>query len=192
MFCDFQEMFEVSISLHKIGLYLQLDPSRLQAFMNAGGKDAEALVLDEPLDIGQWRTFADNLEKEIKEDEEADDDDREKVDMVSEYATEDLAAHMMAWFFADINVAFLLNEPRNDREREWAKKSAARLVPWSTNDTWRDVLGDPFTDSMRPIYWDQKALVRFSHAGGLGALYGDWVCVFIPRSCSAHKLDSSR
>jgi len=55
-----------------------------------------------------------------------------------------------------------------------AEEAADRLVKYSTSGTWRDILGDPLTDSMRPLYWDKKALVRFSHAGGLGALYGDW------------------
>lgn len=185
-------MFEVSVSLHRVGLYLQLDPRRLKAFMNAGGRDAETLVLDEPLDIGQWRVIATKLEKEVENNEEADDDDRERVGQISEQATEDFAAHMMSWFFADMNVAFLLNDPQNDREREWARKSAERLVRWSTSDTWRDVLGDPLTDSMRPIYWDEKALVRFSHAGGLGALYGDWVRVFVLWGCSTHEPGLSR
>jgi len=147
-------MFDVSITLHKVGLYLQLDPSRLRSFMAAGGADVEKLVLDEPLDIGSWRKIAGKLDKQLKNDEEADDDDREEVGIISDKASEDLAAHMMVWFFADVNVAFLLNEPLNEKEKEW--------------------VGDPLTDSMRPIYWDQKALVRFSHAGGLGALYGDW------------------
>lgn len=178
MLCDCKQMFDVSITLHKVGLYLQLDPSRLREFMRAGGSDAEKLVLDEPLDIGEWRKIATKLDKKVKNDEEADDDDREEVGKVSDKANEDFAANMMVWFFADVNVAFLLNDPRNDQEKEWAEKSAGRLVKWSTSSTWRDVLGDPLTDSMRPIYWDHKALVRFSHAGGLAALYGDWVRVF--------------
>ena len=182
MYCDFKKMFDVSIGLHKVGLYLQLDPSRLRDFMKAGGRDAEKLVLEEPLDIGEWRRIATRLDKKVKNDEEADDDDREEVSTISDKAEKDVAANMMAWFFADVNIAFLLSDPRNEQEKEWATKSAERLVRWSTSSTWRDVLGDPLTDAMRPIYWDKKALVRFSHAGGLGALYGDWVRVFSPRS----------
>lgn len=173
-FCDFKQMFDVSIKLHEVGLYLQLDPSRLRSFMSSGGKDAEKLVLEEPIDLGQWRKIANKLEKQVKNDEEADDDDREEVGIISDKASDDHAAHSMVWFFADVNVAFLLNDPLDEQEKKWAEEAADRLVKYSTSGTWRDILGDPLTDSMRPLYWDKKALVRFSHAGGLGALYGDW------------------
>ncbi|KAJ7593529.1 hypothetical protein C8J56DRAFT_1162352 [Mycena floridula] len=60
-------------------------------------------------------------------------------------------------------------------EKRWAKKAMKRLVHWSTDSNIRDSLGDPLTDSMRPIYWSKPLLIKFAQAGGLAALFGDWI-----------------
>ncbi len=122
-------MFDVSITLHKVGLYLQLDPSRLRSFMAAGGADVEKLVLDEPLDIGSWRKIAGKLDKQLKNDEEADDDDREEVGIISDKASEDLAAHMMVWFFADVTSRSCSTSPSTRKKRSGLR---SLLADWSS------------------------------------------------------------
>lgn len=190
-YCDFTTIFDVSMKLNQIGLYLQLDPPRLRALMAAGGKGLETFVLDEPLDIGPYRQELSRINKILEDDEEADDEDREAVQTIDDLATQDLAAHIMVWFFANLHVAFVLNEPRSDAERTWKEKALKRLVKWSTSLTWRDVLGDPLTDAMRPIYWNKYALVAFSHAGGLASLYGDWVSTILASLIIIRRLIAS-
>lgn len=174
-YCDFKTIFDVSFTLHQVALTLQLDPPRLRAFMAGGGKELETFLLDDPLDVGAYRRFATRLERELDNDEEADDDDRMELSNITDAAEEDYAAHSMIWLFADLHVAFLINKPTNDDERRWAKKAADRLAKWSTSKALRDILGDPLTDSMRIIYETPSALVKLSHVGGLAALFGDWV-----------------
>ncbi|KAF5343983.1 hypothetical protein D9758_012903 [Tetrapyrgos nigripes] len=175
-YCDFPTVFEMTLTLHKIGLYLQLDLPRLWALMAVGGLSFENFLLDEELDIGPYRTLHRKMAKHLEKDEEADDDDREVVQAISDNAGKDLAVYAMAWFFVDLHVAFILTDTKGQPERQrWAEKALHRLVNWSTASTWKDVLGDPLTDSIRPIYWNKDAMVKFSHAGGLGSLYGDWV-----------------
>ncbi|TDL25053.1 hypothetical protein BD410DRAFT_76648 [Rickenella mellea] len=160
--------------LHQVGLFIQLDPSRLQAMMAEGGSDLEAFLLDEPVDVGPWRRYAYQIERDVERDEEADDDDRFNASDVHEKAGEDLAAHILIWLISDINVAFVLGEPSNEDELRWADKAMKRLVKWSTDPFYRDLLGDPLTDAMCPIYWNESLLVKFSQNGGMAALYGDW------------------
>jgi len=175
-YCDFPTIFDMVITLHKVGLYLQLDLPRLWALMSVAGPSFEHFLLDEELDIGPYRTRTRQIAKQVEKDEEADDDDREILQKISDRAEKDLAAYAMTWFFVDLHVAFILPGKDASPEKErWAKKAMVRLVKWSTSETWRDTLGDPFTDSIRPVYWNKDALVAFSQAGGLGSLFGDWV-----------------
>jgi hypothetical protein len=74
-----------------------------------------------------------------------------------------------------VHVAFLINQPTNVQEKEWAAKAQPRLAGWSTQPIWCDALGDQLTDAMWPVYSTPSVLVKFSHAGGLLALIGDWV-----------------
>ncbi|KAF8188887.1 hypothetical protein K438DRAFT_1677036 [Mycena galopus ATCC 62051] len=169
-------MFQVGITLHQVGLCLQLDPPRLRAAMAAGGHELEAFLLDDDLDVGDFRKAALVIERRVAADVESEDADRMAAGEIEDVAEEDLAAHVLSWFVGDISVAFIMNEhaESDDDEKRWASKAMTRLVHWSTNDTLRKALGDPLTDAMRPIYWSMPLLIKFSHAGGLGALFGDW------------------
>lgn len=174
-YCDFRQVFEIGFELHKVGLYLQLDPARLRAAMAAGGEDLVSFFLREPLDVGPYRRSAWRIEQAVEMDPEANDEIRMKASDFSGKASDDLSAHIMCWIIADVNVAFVMQEPQNSAEQEWARLACQRLVSWSTDAAMRDTLGDPLTDAMRPLYSNPPALLQFSHAGGLGALFGDWV-----------------
>ncbi|KAJ7154858.1 hypothetical protein C8R43DRAFT_1186165 [Mycena crocata] len=177
MFCDWEKMFDVGLTLHQVGLCLQLDPPRLRAIMAGGGPELEAFLVDDELDIGDFRKAAVLIEKRVAADVESEDADRIAAGEIEDRAEDDLAAHVVSWFYGNLSVAFILNE--NDQsdvdEKRWARKALARLVHWSTSSTCRLALGDPITDAMRPIYWSKPALTKFSQAGGLAALFGDWV-----------------
>ncbi|KAK7033720.1 MYND-type domain-containing protein [Favolaschia claudopus] len=175
-FCDWPTLPAVSFTLHQVGLCLQLDLPRLRAAMTVCGEELESFLLDEALDIGDFRKTALAIEKRVDKDTEADKSDRLDASGAQIMAETDMAAHAMGWFFADTAVAFLLNEnsSQNADAKRWARKAMTRLVDWSTSPTMRAALADPLSDSLRPIYWSQPLLVRFSHAGGLAALYGDW------------------
>ncbi|KAJ7135084.1 hypothetical protein C8R46DRAFT_649532 [Mycena filopes] len=176
-FCDWETMLEVGLILHQVGLCLQLDPPRLRAVMASGGRELEEILLDDELDVGEFRTAAVIIEERVAADVESEDTDRMAAGDIEEEAEQDLAAHVVSWFYGDITVAFILNEhPGSDvDEKRWAGKALKRLVHWSTSPTFRSALGDPLTDAMRPIYWSPPLLVKFSQAGGLAALFGDWV-----------------
>ncbi|KAJ7064760.1 hypothetical protein C8F01DRAFT_1354339 [Mycena amicta] len=177
VFCDWKHTFDVGLILHKVGLCLQLDPPRLRAAMDAGGRELEAFLLDDDLDVGDFRKAAIIVEKRVAADVEAEDEERMAASEIEDAASEDLAAHIMAWFYGDMTVAFILNEHEGSTpdEKRWAKKALARLAHWSTSLTLRDTLGDSLTDAMRPIYWSAPVLIKFCLAGGLAALFGDWV-----------------
>ncbi|KAJ7261054.1 hypothetical protein C8J57DRAFT_1471511 [Mycena rebaudengoi] len=177
VFCDWEKMFDVGITLHRVGLCLQLDPPRLRAAMAEGGKELETFLLEDALDVGEFRATAIAIEEKVAADVEAEDEDREIAGDIDDAAQKDLAAHILSWFYGDISVAFILNEkPDSDAaEKRWARKALKRLVHWSTSATMRLALGDPLTDAMRPIYWSMPVLTKFGQAGGLGALFGDWV-----------------
>ncbi|KAJ7627088.1 hypothetical protein FB45DRAFT_795291 [Roridomyces roridus] len=176
IFCDWEKVADVGLTLHEIGICLQLDPPRLRAIMAGGGSDLEVFLLEEPFDVGIFRRAANFVDEALSADAEADDDQRWAAGKVENHADDDIAAHLFSWFIGDITVAFFLNENAHsgEDERRWAEKAIKRLVFWSTSVAYRKALGDPLTDAMRPIYWNTPALVKFSQAGGLGALFGDW------------------
>ncbi|KAK7000594.1 MYND-type domain-containing protein [Favolaschia claudopus] len=175
--CDWPQMFNVGITLHRVGLCLQLDPPRLRAAMDVGGRELETFLLDDELDVGDFRKAALVIEKRVAADVEAEDSNRMAAGEAETAAEKDLAAHVLAWFLGDIAVAFVMHEHAGsaDDEKRWASKAMDRLVHWSTSKTLRLTLGDTLTDAMRPIYWSTPLLIKFSHAGGLGALFGDWI-----------------
>ncbi|KAJ7154877.1 hypothetical protein C8R43DRAFT_438775 [Mycena crocata] len=177
MFCDWERMFDVGLTLHQVGLCLQLDPPRLRAMMTGGGPELEAFLLDDELDIGDFRKTAVLIETRVAADVESEDADRMAASEIEQRAQKDIAAHVLSWFYGDLSVAFILNENgQSDAvEKRWARKALTRLVHWSTSLTLRLALGDTMTDAMRPIYWSMPALTKFAQAGGLAALFGDWV-----------------
>ncbi|KAJ6587868.1 hypothetical protein B0H19DRAFT_195445 [Mycena capillaripes] len=177
VFCDWEKMFDVGLTLHHIGLALQLEPPRLRAAMAAGGKELEKFLLDDELDVGDFRKAAIAIERRVAADVESEDADHMAAHEIEAEADNDLAAHVMSCFLGDIMVAFILNEKSesNADEKRWASKAMTRLVHWSTSATLRSTLGDPLTDAIRPIYWSTPVLIKFSQAGGLGSLFSDWV-----------------
>ncbi|KII92290.1 hypothetical protein PLICRDRAFT_467216 [Plicaturopsis crispa FD-325 SS-3] len=173
-FCDMKDVNTIGLKLHEVGVFLQLSPERLRAFLDAS-PSIESWLLDAPLDIGKWRRETEAAQRAVKEDPEADDDDRMRVSDMDQKSQADCTAYQLAFFVGDILVALLLNPAHDERDQERADKAMTRLVEMSTKPVYRNTYGDPLTDAMRPVYWTPKLLVRFSHAGGLPALVGDWV-----------------
>ncbi|KAK7007621.1 MYND-type domain-containing protein, partial [Favolaschia claudopus] len=176
IFCDWDSMLLVALMLHQAGLCFQLEPLRLRAAMAASNGELEKFFLDDELDIGLFRQTAFVLERYVEADPESEDTDRMAAGDVEDAADDDLTAHVMSWLLGDVLVAFIMEDENtgSSDSRRWAGKAMTRLVEWSTSKTIRTTLGDALTDAMRPIYWTPSLLVRFSHAGGLGALFGDW------------------
>lgn len=174
-YCDFDDVGDVSIPLHELGLTLQLDRRRLKAVIDAGGAEFERVVLDMAPDIGPWREAAMNYEDELRKSEEADDGDRDDAQDLQDKADEDLAAYATVWFYGDLHVAFIMGTPTTEDEKRRAKKALKRLVFWSCNKKMRLIFGDCLTDSMRSIYGTPELLVKFCQVGGLAALIGDCV-----------------
>ncbi|KZS89669.1 hypothetical protein SISNIDRAFT_458616 [Sistotremastrum niveocremeum HHB9708] len=172
-YCDFDDVGDVSIPLHELGLTLQLDRRRLKAVIDAGGAEFERVVLDMAPDIGPWREAAMNYEDELRKSEEADDGDRDDAQDLQDKADEDLAAYATVWFYGDLHVAFIMGTPTTEDEKRRAKKALKRLVFWSCNKKMRLIFGDCLTDSMRSIYGTPELLVKFCQVGGLAALIGD-------------------
>ncbi|KAH7926927.1 hypothetical protein BV22DRAFT_1104018 [Leucogyrophana mollusca] len=172
-FCDISDISDVGLKLHEAGVFLQLSPARLRALFSSA-PEMETFLLDEPIDLGKWRLNAEAVAQAVKADEEADDDDRERMIDLEDDSGNDCAAYQMIFFIGDILVALLLNSPLDSKEKERADRAMARLVTLSTIPVYRLAFGDPLTDAMRPVYWTPKVLVRFAHAGGLPALIGDW------------------
>lgn len=173
-YCHVQDINDVGIKLHEVGVFLQLSPARLRALIKTA-PDMEAFILDDPIDIGKWRLKAEATKQSVKADIEATDDDRIRYMNQEDNAGHDCAAFQMAFFIGDMLVAFILNPILDEADRLREGKAMMKLVEISTSTFYRFALGDPLTDAMRPVYWTPKAMLRFAQAGGLPALIGDWV-----------------
>lgn len=175
-FCDVQNIDDVGIDLHKCGLTLQLMPSRLRAlFRNA--PEMDAFLFEEPLDIGRWRAEANRDLEMVGDAPDATDDDREVAMEAYERASEDLAAAHMTLFIGDVLVGCLLLTPVDADEARRAERALGLLVDYSCQPHYRlhNVLGDYLTEAMLPVYTTPSILLRFANAGGLPALFTDWV-----------------
>ncbi|KAH7905249.1 hypothetical protein BJ138DRAFT_1106147 [Hygrophoropsis aurantiaca] len=118
----------------------------------------EVFLFDDPIDFGKWRLEAEAAVQAVKSDEEADDDDRERMIDLEQKSGNDCASYQMIFFIGDLLAAFILNSVLDAKDKERAERAMARLVAISTI----------------PVYRSAFALVRFAHAGGLPALMGDW------------------
>ncbi|KAJ7579137.1 hypothetical protein C8J56DRAFT_1169896 [Mycena floridula] len=177
IYCDWETVWQIGLRLHGVRLYLQLDePARLKAVM-AGGFELEAFIFDDELDIGPWRKKLGEMRESLDAEKESYDDDRSNVLQFRVEADEDLAAHLLSSFYADVSVAFIVHESSTSskEEKRWARKATKRLVHWATNDEMRDGLGDALTESLQPIYCSKPLLIKFGQAGGLASLFGDWI-----------------
>lgn len=177
-YCDKENIDEVGLDLRQCGLTLQLTPGRLRAlFRYAPAMDA--FLFMEPLDLGRWRAEAFARGRVVAADLESTDEDRMAAGALEDRAQADLAAYQMSSFVTDVLVAWLLVSPLDSAEQDRATKAMGRLVEYASSPRYRDVqaLGDALTDALRPVYESPDILVRFAHAGGLPALFNDWVCV---------------
>lgn len=177
-FCDVQEISTVGLDLHECGLTLQLMPGRLRALFRAT-PEMDMFLLEETLDIGPWRTAAFERSEAVAADPESTDDDRMAMADIEEKAGNDLAAYQMIYFIADVVVGWMLIKPVTELERRRVTRAIDRLVEYSSAPLYRksQALGDPLTDAMTPIYANKTLLVRFAQAGGLPALFDDWVTI---------------
>ncbi|KDQ50851.1 hypothetical protein JAAARDRAFT_81685 [Jaapia argillacea MUCL 33604] len=173
-FCDVQSISEVGLTLHEIGLYLQFNPIRLRQLMAYAGLEMDTFLLDDPIDVGEWRQVADARTRQVDADPEADDDDRMALAELDQKSQKDQAGYQMMFFIADVLVALFFHPKLDRKDKERSKKALARIVEWSTVGMYRDAFGDALTDAMIDVYKSQKHLVEFGQAGGLGALIGDW------------------
>lgn len=176
-YCDVEDLASVGTDLRECGLTLQFMPGRLRALFRST-PEMDEFLLDEPLDIGKWRREAFALEEAVAVDAEADDTDRMTLADLQERNRNDLAAYQMVYLVGDLLVAWVLIKPLTDLERRRAERAMERLIEYSSAPQYRkgQVLGDPLTDAMRPIYEDQGLMLRFARAGGLPAIFEDWVC----------------
>ncbi|KZP23150.1 hypothetical protein FIBSPDRAFT_737762 [Athelia psychrophila] len=168
--CDIEEISDIGLAIHEVGIFLQLSPSRLKALVTAA-PDLETFIVDEPLDVGKWRLRAETKKQAVEADIESTDDDCESYMETEDKAGKDCAAFQMAFLYGDLLVAFIMHPDLGARAPDRAMQ---KLVEISTSAFWRFALGDPLTDAMRPVYWTPKLLLKFAHAGGLPALIGDW------------------
>jgi hypothetical protein len=163
--------------LHRVGVFLQLQPLRFRTALGVPAADGsgtlEAFILDEPVDIGKRRLDAQNCLDAVAADPEADDNDRWNAVTEEENAGKDLAAYMLGFCIGDLLVSYAMHAPASEEEK--AQRALRKLAELSTLNVNRLALGDALTDAMRPIYWDEKFMLRFAQAGGLPALIGDWV-----------------
>lgn len=178
--CDIEEISDIGLAIHEVGIFLQLSPSRLKALVTAA-PDLETFIVDEPLDVGKWRLRAETKKQAVEADIESTDDDCESYMETEDKAGKDCAAFQMAFLYGDLLVAFIMHPDLGARAPDRAMQ---KLVEISTSAFWRFALGDPLTDAMRPVYWTPKLLLKFAHAGGLPALIGDWVR---PLLCILHS-----
>lgn len=182
-YCDLQDISKVGLDLHECGLTLQLMPGRLRAlFRHALAMDT--FLLEEPLDLGKWRTHSFARNEAVAADIESTDDDRMDACELEEKAGHDLAAYQMSFFVGDVLVAWLLLSPADAAEERRAARAMEKLVEYACSPPYRkgQALGDALTDAMRPVYTTRTVLLRFAHAGGLPALFDDWVSIFSLKS----------
>ncbi|KAH9920186.1 hypothetical protein B0H21DRAFT_781685 [Amylocystis lapponica] len=182
-YCDVQDVSDVGLKLHRLGLLLQLAPARLRALLSYG-PDMDTFVIDETIDIGRWRLEAQRVADAVAADPKSDGDDRRRVVDLRESSDDDFAAFNMVYFVADILVAFILVPPIDNTERSRAERAMTKLVEYSTSPMWRRALGDPLSDAMRPIYWSKPLTLRFVHAGGFPALFDDWAQSIVKDLCT--------
>ncbi|KAJ7722002.1 hypothetical protein B0H16DRAFT_1699429 [Mycena metata] len=78
--------------------------------MAAGGRELEEFLLEDDLDVGDFRKAAVVIEQRVTADVESEDTDRMAAGDIEDKADDDLAAHVLSWFYGDITGAFILNE----------------------------------------------------------------------------------
>lgn len=151
-------------------------PARLRALFKYA-PDMDAFLLDEPLDLGKWRVESFARNEAVAADPESTDEERMAACELEEQAGQDIAAYQMSFFVGDVLVAWLLLSPVDEQEERRAERAMARLVEYACSPPYRkgQALGDALTDAMRPVYTTRSVLLRFAQAGGLPALFDDWV-----------------
>ncbi|KAL4245905.1 hypothetical protein ABKN59_009568 [Abortiporus biennis] len=169
-YCDVEDIYDVGLKLHRIGLTLQLTPSRLRALW-ASAPDLDKFLFDEDFDIGEFRIQSQKLKDAVNADPEAEPSEKSTVSEYVYKAGDGLCAYQMAYMIGDLLVAWIIIDPFTEVEKRRSDRALQVLVKYSASPLHRSTLGDPLTDAMTPIYTNQKYLVRF----GLPALFDDWV-----------------
>ena len=132
-------------------------------------RDMEAFIFDEPLDVGWWRAESFAREQALKADPEATFDDK-MAHSDEESADDDSTAYQMIYFVGAVLTTWITLAPAmKGEEARRATRVIERMVEYSTDPFYQHALSD------RPIYRVPFVLVRFAHAGGLPALFDDWV-----------------
>ena len=184
-----EELDDIGIELHQLGLTLQLTPGRLRALFKEA-PDMDNFLLEEPIDLGEARTQAYLRDRAVHADPESTDDDRVEAEEVSSHAGDDLAAYQMMFFVADVLVGWLMIPPGalSALERRRRKRAMDVLVSYATEPMYRenDAFGDALTTCCRPIYGSEFLAAEFARAGGISAMYLDWVCIDLV--CVGHLL----
>lgn len=177
-FCDIPSINELVTVLHQCGITLQLMPARLRALFRIAGPDMDALLFDEPLDLGKWRINAFKRLDDVVKDEEYTYSDLHAAAEIQVAAEEDVAAFHTLFFIGDLLVAWATLSPMDKSEELRAKRAMERLAQLSSGREYCKYRAfvQPFTDILWPIYTEPSILVRFAHAGGLPVLFEGWVC----------------
>lgn len=89
----------------------------------------DAFLLDEPLDLGNWRALSFARNEAIAADPEATNEERMEACDVEDKAGQDLAAYQMSFFVGDLLVAWLLLSAVDDGE----ERPAARAMKDSSS-----------------------------------------------------------
>ena len=177
-YCDYERVDEVGLDLHRYGFTLQLVSHRLRAlFRNA--HEMDTVLFDEPLDLGPLRSEVYTRAKAMSTDPEATEEDRISLENLQEKAEKDGAVHQFSPFIFDVLIGWALISPLNEEETRRSERAMKRLVELSCAPEYckYNIWSDAARDSMRYLYADSAALLRFAHAGGLPALINDWVCL---------------
>ena len=194
-YCDYSSIHAVGCDLHEMGLILLHTPGRLRTMLECA-PDMDAFLLDEPIDLGDLRLSA-FVRQELSETDPDPvyDEERESTDLEQDVAaSSDLAAYQMVYFIADVLVGWLLVSHADDSEagRKRTERAFHMLVEYSTSPIYRrtDAFGDALTCAMEPVYRTPWLLREFIRAGGLPAIFDDWVCC--QQLCRVRPADNER
>lgn len=175
-YCDYDDIEDVGLDLHELGLTLEFTPGRLrELFQHA--PEMDKFLLDEPIDVGELRRQAYARDVAVHEGPESTDEDRMAAADFEDTATEDLAAYQMVFFMADMFVGWLQIAPADAVERRRIERVMEKYVEYATAPVYRhhDVFGDALTTCSRPMYASPVLSLRFARAGGIPLMFEDWV-----------------
>ena len=113
-FCDVEDMNKVGVDLHECGATLQFMHDRFRALFRHA-PDMDAFILDEPLDVGRWRTAVYEKEQALKADPETTFDDKWAMNDEEDLADSDFAAYQMVYFVGEVLATWITLAPAMSR-----------------------------------------------------------------------------